>query len=318
MLINIAAAFLLDLIIGDPVFRLHPVRLIGRMLLFYEKLFYRLRNKLVGGFFLLISALLSVFICTQIFEYIKQFLYLPSSINLLVIALVFFLFCNRDMAKEARSIYRCLKEKDLQKARTQVGRIVGRDTGQLDEKGIIRAAVESVAESIVDGFTGPLFYLVLGGVPFAYIYKTVNTMDSLFGYRNEKYEKFGKTGARLDDILNFIPARLNVAILFFVSGFNKKVLDTVRDHGGSHPSPNAGLSEAGFSGYLGIALGGPAVYGGTRKIKPWIGENRLEEHELEDPALILKAVSFYWKIVAAELIVFLAALYFLKLPLVFA
>ncbi|HEB31383.1 MAG TPA: cobalamin biosynthesis protein CobD [Spirochaetes bacterium] len=318
MLINITAAFVLDLILGDPVFRYHPVRLIGSMLLFYKKFFYRLRYKLLGGTFFVISALLSVFISTQILEYAKRFLYLPSSINLLVIGMAFFLFCNRDMAKEARSIYRCLEEQDLEKARARVGRIVGRDTKQLDEKGVIRAAVESVAENIVDGFTGPLFYLALGGIPLAYIYKTVNTIDSLFGYRNEKYEKFGKAGARLDDFLNYVPARLNVLILFCASGFKKNVLSTIRVYGGKHSSPNAGMSEAGFSGYLGLALGGPSLYGGDLKTKQWIGENRLGEKELEDPSLILKAVSFYWKTVAVELIIFLAALYFLKLPLVFS
>jgi adenosylcobinamide-phosphate synthase len=317
MLINIAAAFVLDLLVGDPVFRLHPVRLIGSMLLFYEKLFYRLRNKLIGGLLLLTTALISVYICTQVLEYIKQFLYLPSSINLLVIVLVFFLFCNRDMVKEARSVYRCLREKDLEKARARVGRIVGRDPEQLDEKGVIRATVESVAENIVDGFIGPLFYLVLGGIPLAYIYKTVNTVDSLFGYRNEKYEKFGKTGARLDDALNFIPARLNAIILYCVSGFSKNVFTTIRDHGRRHPSPNAGMSEAGFSGCLGLALGGPSAYEGKMKTKPWIGEDRLSEKELGDPALILKAVSLYWKVVTAELIIFLATLYFLNLPLIF-
>jgi adenosylcobinamide-phosphate synthase len=318
MLISITAAFILDLIIGDPVFRFHPVRLIGSMLLFYEKLFYRLRSKLLGGFFLVISALLSVFICTQILEYVKQFLYLPSSINILVIAMAFFLFCNRDMVKEARSIYRCLEEHNLEKARARVGRIVGRDTKHLDEKGVIRAAVESVAENIVDGFTGPLFYLVLGGIPLAYIYKTVNTIDSLFGYRNEKYEKFGKAGARIDDFLNYIPARLNVSFLFFASGFKKNVLSTIRLYGGKHQSPNAGMSEAGFSGYLGLALGGPSMYDGGVKNKQWIGKNRLTEKELVDPALILKAVSFYWKTVAVTLILFLAVLYFLNLPLVFS
>lgn len=317
MLINVTAAFILDLIIGDPVFRYHPVRLIGSMLSFYEKLFYRFRRKLFGGFSLVLSALLTVFFVTLFLEYIKRFLYLPVSINILTVGLIYYVFCNRDMIREAKSVYFCLKEKDIEKARVRVARIVGRDTKQLDERGIIRAAVESIAENIVDGFTAPLFYLCIGGVPLAYIYKTVNTIDSLFGYRNEKYERFGKIGARLDDLLNYIPARLNLFFLFCAAEFRRDIFITMTVHGNRHPSPNAGISEAGFSAYLGVALGGPSVYGGVQKEKPWIGENKLSLDELKDPGIILKAVALYWRVVTVTLITFLAALYLLNLPVVF-
>jgi len=317
MLINILLAFFFDILIGDPVFLFHPVRLVGFMLTSYEKLFYRLRFKIIGGLLLVLSALLTVFFVIYILDYIKQFLYLPFSINVVSILLIYFIFCSRDMTKEARSVYTNLREGNLEKARASVSRIVGRDTNTLDEKGIIRAAVESLAENVVDGFTAPLFYLIIGGIPLAYVYKTVNTIDSLFGYRNRKYERFGKIGARIDDILNYIPARLNSFFILCASQFKKDVFMCMKVYGRKHPSPNSGISEAGFSGFLGLSLGGDSIYEGEQKMKPWIGVNRLSPRELEDPLIILKAVSFYWRVVCITLIAFLIALYLLNLPIIF-
>jgi adenosylcobinamide-phosphate synthase len=194
---------------------------------------------------------------------------------------------------------------------------VGRDTEHLGKKDLIRATIESVAENLVDGFTAPLFYLVLGGMPLAYIYKTVNTVDSCFGYRTERYERFGKVGARLDDLLNFIPARVNGFIILCAAGFGKQVLRPMIRYSRAHPSPNSGISEAGFAGYLGLSLGGPSTYGGVEKFKPWIGEDRLSEEQKEDPALILQAVSFYWKATTLSLVLHLTTLYLLELPLLF-
>ncbi|MFW6138429.1 MAG: adenosylcobinamide-phosphate synthase CbiB, partial [Spirochaetota bacterium] len=250
-------------------------------------------------------------------EQVKQFLFLPLGINLVSAAMVYFLLCNRDMIREAKSVYILLEKNDLEGARRRVSRIVGRQTDSLDRKEIIRAAVESVAENLVDGFISPLFYLVLGGAPLGYLYKTVNTFDSMFGYKSEKYLEFGKAGARADDVLNFIPARLNVLFMLTAGGFRRSIIRTVIQHGKKHPSPNAGLAEAGFSGFLGIALGGPSVYSGEMHNKQWIGENRLSAPSMEDPGLILKAVSYYWKVVYLSFGVFLAAVYFLGLPVVF-
>jgi adenosylcobinamide-phosphate synthase len=197
----------------------------------------------------------------------------------------------------------------------QVGRIVGRDVEDLERAEIIRAAVESVSENIVDGFTAPMVYLAIGGVPLAYAYRTVNTIDSRFGYRSESYERFGKAGARLDDVLNFIPARINAACLFFASGFRPRVLRSMLRFGRKHPSPNSGISEAGFAGYLGMALGGPSRYGGVLKHKPWIGSDALSGAELENTRLILRAIGLYWRTVGVTLFLFLALMALLRLPL---
>jgi len=318
MIINIFIAFILDLFIGDPPLSVHPVRLIGRLLDFLEDWLYPVSRKFVGGLLLVVVALFIVLGVTAGLWYVMFLFTLPLGINVVMVGLLFFLFCNRDMVREAKKVYLFLEQGKVEQARVQVGRIVGRDTEGLGRVEIVRAAVESVSENIVDGFTAPLFYLTLGGVPLAYAYKTANTVDSRIGYRNERYEQFGKAGARLDDALNFIPARLNAFFLFCATGFRREVLHTMLHDGGKHPSPNSGIAEAGFAGYLGIALGGPSRYGGTVREKPWIGENRIVGEELEDPRLILRAVALYWRVVAVTLIAFLAALSLLRLPLLFA
>jgi len=317
MLVNIAAAFVLDVLIGDPVFKLHPVRLIGSMLTFFEKIFYPKSRKILGGLLFVGCSLISVFAITFGLEFLKSFLYLPFSVNILSIILIFFLFCNRDMVREAKAVYRYLAEDRISDARRQVARIVGRDTEHLNKEEIIRATVETIAENVVDGFTAPLFYLAVGGIPAAYIYKTVNTIDSRFGYRDKRYEKFGKPGAYFDDLLNFIPARLDFFFLLCAVKFNKMVYKTMVRDGSKHPSPNSGISEAGFAGWLGIALGGASIYGGVKKVKPLIGENRLHAKEREDARIILKAIALYWKVITVTLCFFMAAFYFLRLPLFF-
>ena len=218
MLLNAAIAFGLDFLFGDPVFTLHPTRLIGGLLSRLERIFYGIRNKTLGGGLLAVSALLAVgglaVGATVGAVSLARALGLPGwfqspllrGFNPLLALLAFFLFCNRDMIEEARAVYDRLEEGDLPGARGRLGRIVGRDTESLDQKAAIRATVETVSENIVDGFTSPFLYLLLGGLPLAYVFKTASTMDSMFGYRNARYEKFGKIGARLDDALNFVPA----------------------------------------------------------------------------------------------------------------
>ena len=317
MTVNVIIAFLLDLAIGDPPMKAHPVRLIGSLLGLFERFLYPLKRKFIGGLLLVVFSLCSVGAVMLGLWYGMSFFTLPLSVNVVLVILLFFLFCNRDMIREAKKIHAYLLQGRLDEARRQAGRILGRDTGNLSSRDIIRATVESVAENVVDGFAAPLFYLLIGGLPLAYVYKTVNTIDSRFGYRNQRYESFGKAGARLDDILGFVPARLNALLSFCATLFSRDVYRTVRMHGRSHPSPNSGIAEAVFSGYLGIALGGPSHYGGQEKEKPWIGENSIADEELDDPALILRAVGLYWRIVSFTLVVGLLAFSFLDLPLLF-
>ncbi len=315
LIVNLVAAFILDFIVGDPVFRLHPVRLIGGLLGIYEKLFYPMKRKIMGGLLLVILSLATVFVVTRTLELIKPFLLLPFSLNILALVLIYFLLCNRDMVRSAKAVYRFLESGNIHDARVTVSGIVGRDTGALTEAQIVKAAVESLAENIVDGFTAPVFYLILGGVPSAYMYKTVNTIDSRFGYRNNRYEKFGKVGARLDDILNFIPARLNFFFILCAAGFKKRVFRTMVQYGKNNPSPNSGIAEAGFAGALGIALGGDMYYGGRLHRKSVIGNADTREIT---PDLILAGCALYWRVVAITLCFYLAGILFFRLPFLFA
>ena len=206
---------------------------------------------------------------------------------------------------------------DIQAARSQLGRIVGRDTSELDKKAIIRATIETIAENIVDGFTSPIFYLSIGGIPLAYLYKTVNTLDSMVGYKNKRYKRFGTISAKLDDFLNFIPARLNLIFIFFSTGFNKNIFKYVKKYAKLHPSPNSGISESCFSAYLGLALGGPSKYEGIWHEKAWLGKNLINNNDLENPELILKAIDLYWRVIYITLIIFLTIVFIFKLPIIF-
>jgi adenosylcobinamide-phosphate synthase len=315
VILNAAIAFVLDLLVGDPVFALHPTRLVGGLLSRLERLLYGIRNKTLGGGILAVSALLAAgglaIGATVGAVALARALGLPGwfrypllrGFNPLIAVLAFFLFCNRDMMEEARAVYERLEAGDLAGARGRLGRIVGRDTERLDQKAVIRATVETVSENIVDGFTSPFFYLLLGGLPLACVFKTASTMDSMFGYRDERYEKFGKIGARLDDALNYIPARLNFVIMLAATGFSPGLLRGVLRSGRAHPSPNSGIAESAFAGHLGLALGGPSAYGGIEKKKPWLGEDRLSESERSDPRLILRATRLYARVVVVTFLI---------------
>ena len=317
MTINILIGFLLDRIFGDPNFKLHPVILIGNLILFLEKKFYKLKNKLIGGMLLALISLSIVISIFIFFNFIKRYFYLPFSINIISLFFIYFLFCNKTLIKEAKAVYYYLENDDIKAARKQVGRIVGRDTFELDKRGIIRATIETIAENIVDGFTAPIFYLALGGLPLAYMYKTINTLDSIVGYKNERYIKFGTVSAKLDDIFNFLPARLNLVFIYLSTGFNSKVFNYSRKYARLHSSPNSGIAESAFSALLGVALGGPSKYGGVLYNKAWLGQNTIDDKELEDPNLILKATEIYWKVIYATLILFLTAVFIFHLPIIF-
>jgi len=192
---------------------------------------------------------------------------------------VFFIYSSiaaRDLVRHSSAVHAALAGGDLAKARQRVGLIVGRDTAELDEQGVTRAAVESVAESMVDGVTAPLFFAVLAGPMGAMLYRAVNTMDSLFGYKNERYRRFGTAAARLDDLANFLPARLSALLIpvaaFFLGLDARRSLIVLKRDRKNHASPNSGHSEAAMAGALGVRLGGPAVYSGRAVAKPFLGD----------------------------------------------
>lgn len=191
--------------------------------------------------------------------------------------LIWQLLAARDLREESMAVYTALKKADLPAARKALSRIVGRDTEMLDEAGIVRAAVETVAENASDGSVAPLFYIALGGAPLGCLYKAVNTMDSMLGYKNETYLHFGRFAARTDDVLNFLPARLTALLIIFVCpmlGFAGRHARRIwRRDRRRHASPNSAQPEAACAGALGIRLGGDAVYFGKVQRKPTIGDD---------------------------------------------
>jgi adenosylcobinamide-phosphate synthase len=199
------------------------------------------------------------------------------------IILIYYCISIRSLRDSAMEVYRLLNHGELGAAKKKLAFIVGRDVEKLSEQGVAMAAVETVAENLVDGVISPLFFAAIGGAPLAMAYKMVNTLDSMIGYKNEKYEQFGKAAARIDDFTNFIPARLSVPIITLavqiLSGKGRRAFKTAIKEGSNHTSPNAGYPEAAFAGGLGIKLGGPNYYGEQLVSKPYIG-GKLEEAEM--------------------------------------
>jgi adenosylcobinamide-phosphate synthase len=284
-------AFVLDLLLGDPVYRMHPVRCTGTAVQLLEKLLRRMHlNGLAGGAFLVILALAMVWSITLGLHIAIRHLNVWA-VYVWHVYLVTSCIALRDLIEHARSVAQALQANDLIRARLAVHRIVGRDVMYLDETGVARAAIESVAENFVDGLLGPLFWYIasalifhnvapaVGGLIAIVGYRTVNTLDSMVGHRNKRYITFGRAAARLDDILNFIPARLSIFILPLsaavchqnaINAFKTALRDRNK-----HVSPNAGHPESCLAGALNIRLGGPTVYQHCTVDKPWLGRGEI-------------------------------------------
>ena len=275
--IPLAVGFLLDALIGDPYSLPHPIRLIGKLISALEK-FVRahFRDLTAGGVFL---ALTVVFLSAGISS---ALLFLCYSVNMWLGAafesiLCYYMIAARCLQKESMKVYRAAAENDTEKARAAVSMIVGRDTAVLDRDGIIRAAVETVAENTSDGVTAPIVYMALFGAVGGVFYKSVNTMDSMIGYKNEKYEKLGKFAAKLDDVLNYLPSRITALVMVlssFLLGFDgKNAWKIWRRDRRKHASPNSAQTESVCAGALDIRLAGDAWYFGELHKKPYIGDD---------------------------------------------
>jgi adenosylcobinamide-phosphate synthase len=270
----LAAAYGLDLIAGDPESMPHPVRLIGGAITRGERMLRRAGSP--GPEFLRGAALSAAVIAGSwagAYAMLAVAYRAARSLGIATeILLAWTTLATGSLIEESKAV---LASGDLAAARRRVARIVGRDTDSLDEPEVLRAVIETVAESLCDGVIAPLFYLAVGGVPLAFAYKAVNTLDSMIGHREPPYLYFGRTAARLDDVANLIPARLTamaIAGAAIVSGHDGRHALTVwRRDGYKHPSPNAGQSEAAMAGALGVQLGGVSYYGGQPSSKPLLG-----------------------------------------------
>jgi adenosylcobinamide-phosphate synthase len=277
--LEISAAYIADLILGDPAGYPHPVRLIGRAISFLEKEALRTANspwtqRLLGVILFAVIVSGTLILTWAIIQ-------LAGSVHpaLSFIAAAFFAYttlATRNLYDEVKRVVRTLEEGNLVRARKEVGFLVSRDTGHLDEKEVCRALVETVSENTSDGIVAPLFYLAIGGPPFAMAYKALNTLDSMVGYRNERYRYFGWASARADDLANLIPSRISALLLVLSSFLLRKDWKAawrvaLRD-GRKNLSPNSGYPEAAVAGALGIQLGGRSFYFGNPEEKPPIGD----------------------------------------------
>ena len=280
-IIKIWIAYILDLIFGDPQNILHPVQIIGKLIEILEKLLLKKKYKVAAG------GILTVLIVgiTYGFCYIISGNISIPAVAILEIYLMYTVFSINSLAREGRRVCSILERGDIEVARKELAYLVSRDTGKMDTKMIIRSTMETISENTVDGVIAPMFYMFLGGLPLAMVYKAVNTLDSMVGYKNEKYMEFGKISAKVDDAANFIPARITgilIVIASFILRYDYKSAWKIflRDRK-NHSSPNSAHSESSVAGALGVQFGGKVSYFGKEVDKPTIGDKK-KDFELED------------------------------------
>ena len=300
--------WILDLIFGDPARLPHPIVWFGKAIALLEGSFNKESHRKVKG------ALTSIFLISGVFAVTWLLLRYISSVWWLNLAvqslLVFYCLAGTTLISEVRKTFEAV-DKSLELGRMQVGRIVGRDTSALSAQEIRTAALETLAENLSDGVIAPLFWYALLGVPGMVAYKMINTLDSMIGYRNARYKDFGCIAAHIDDVANYIPARLSSFLMVAVAG-KLRLLRFVRKYGSLHLSPNSGYPEAALAGILECRFGGPHDYFGESVYKPYIGETPRDFNYSD----VLKAISINRKAeVAMVLLVGCIKLLLVVLPL---
>ena len=266
-ILSIIIAWVMDLCFGDPVRLPHPVVAFGKLISQGEHAMNKGVHRKLKGALLAIGLVMGIYTITALVLGC-----LPSIIELLVnTLLIFFCLAGTTLIREVREVFRAV-DRSLEEGRKQVARIVGRDTSELSAQEVRTAALETLAENLSDGVIAPFFWYALLGVPGMLAYKMVNTLDSMIGYRNERYKDFGCFAARLDDVANYIPARLTAFLMVLASG-KLSLLGFVWKYGNKHASPNSGYPEAALAGILNCRFGGPHNYFGQEVWKPFIGHN---------------------------------------------
>lgn len=285
----IATGFIMDLLLGDPRGLPHPICLIGRLIDVLEKGLRRISgenpsNLLVGGAVLAVAVTGAAFIVPWFILRMAEAAS-PKLAFILEAFMFYQIFATKCLQAESMKVYDKLRTEGIEAARKQLSFIVGRDTADLNEEEVTKATVETVAENTTDGIVAPMLFMFLGGAPLTFLYKAVNTMDSMVGYRNEKYLYFGRCAARLDDLLNFLPARLAgvlmIAASYFLAYDYKGACRIFLRDRNNHLSPNSAQTEASCAGALNIELGGGHFYAGRFVPKQTIGE-AVKKAELND------------------------------------
>lgn len=284
LIVPLVAGYLLDLWLGDPDNWPHPVRIFGNAIAKGEKWLNRGRFRFLKG------AMMSLVLVASVFAFFfglnAWLMQLPALYLIINSIWVYYGLANHSLIAEGRKVFLVLEGEGLEAGRRQLSRIVGRDTSKLNAQQIRIAVLETMSENLSDGVVAPLFYYAIAGVPGMMAYKMVNTMDSMLGYRSERYEWFGKFAARLDDAANFIPARLTALLMVLVTGSRRGLLFVLK-FGHKHKSPNAGYPEAALAGILDCRFGGANVYHGKVVEKPFIGEN----DRVIEPREVVRAAS---------------------------
>lgn len=283
------AGYAADLIFGDPRWLYHPVRFIGNLIALLEKLIRKIMpvnkaGELAGGFITVVLVLLLCGIVPWVLLHLVFGLNVVAGV-ILEAFMCYQLLAVKSLKDESMKVYDALTGSTIEDARKAVSMIVGRDTQNLDQKGVAKAAIETVAENFSDGVIAPMFYMFIGGPVLMYIYKGINTMDSMMGYKNDKYIYFGRCAAKLDDAANFIPSRLAALLLIaaaYIGGFNGKgAVKIFKRDRFNHASPNSAQTESAAAGALDIQLAGNAYYFGKLYEKPTMGDS-VKEPEAED------------------------------------
>jgi adenosylcobinamide-phosphate synthase len=296
-------ACVLDALLGDPRRLPHPVRAIGRLIGWGERRFvggcasHPLAAKIAG---VVVAIGLPAASYGIVWSAIRttDLILMPAG-RIVEILFAFWALAARDLADHAWQVGDALEEGQIEQARAAVGLIVGRDTALLPEPEIVRATVETVAESTCDGIVAPMFFLAIGGAPLVWAYKTINTLDSMIGHKEPPYRDIGWASARFDDLMNWVPARLTAVLIVIAGGMRFASRRCLRDgwrimirDGGKHPSPNSGRPEAAMAGVLGVQLGGTNWYEGRSEVRPTIGTAR----EPMAAGRITEAVRLAWTV----------------------
>ena len=288
-ILALLVGWLLDLLLGDPQWMPHPIVLFGKMISMGEKRLNKGKHRKLKGALLSLFLVAFVFVATCALLYCVTLLPFPL-FHFLILSffhslIIFFCLAGTTLIREVRQTFLAV-DRSLEEGRKQVARIVGRDTSELSAQEIRTAALETLAENLSDGVIAPLFWLTIGGVPGMLAYKMVNTLDSMIGYKTDRYKDFGCFAARLDDVVNYIPARITAFLMilprlvtinphgssnFFT--FHFSLFTFVQNNGSKHASPNSGYPEAALAGILNCRFGGPHTYFGQLFDKPYIGEN---------------------------------------------
>ena len=273
ILLPLLLGWIADRVLGDPSCLPHPVVGFGKIISRGEKFLNKGNHKILKGALLAITLILASFLLMY-FLLKGMSLIHPCLTVAFSAAIIFFCLAGKTLTDEVRQVFAAV-DSSLEEGRTQVARIVGRDTSTLSSQQIRTAALETLAENLSDGVIAPLFWFMLLGVPGMFAYKMINTLDSMIGYKNERYRQFGCWAARIDDAANYIPARLT-ALLMIVADRRFSLFSFVKRYGNQHTSPNSGYPEAALAGILGCRFGGPNVYFGKMIDKPYIGDNDRE------------------------------------------